>query len=254
MKEAVRSLFTAIEFGAVVTTMTPVMGLTWLRDRDDPTQRAPGRWMRRIGRTASRLSPLWDFDVDGTPPADIGHRPYVVIANHESVADPFLLSFLPWDMRWVAKEELFRMPLLGWTFRFSGDIPLRRGEGDSVRTMMTECRRALAAGISVMIFPEGKRSKAGTLLPFRDGAFSLAIEAGVPILPVVIAGTRDCLIDGPPWIMRARARARVLAPIETATMTTTDVPALRDHARTTIAAGLSTLLGDLEHAGARSPR
>ena len=131
--------------------------------------------MRRIGRTATRLTPLWKFDIEGERPADIDHRAYVVVANHESQADPFLLSWLPFDMRWVAKEELFRQPLTGWAMRFGGDIPLRRGEGESVREMMEECERALAGGISVMMFPEGTRSKDGDLLPFRDGAFRLAI-------------------------------------------------------------------------------
>ena len=67
--------------------------------------------MRRLGRTTSRLTPLWKFEVEGERPADIDTRPYVVVANHESQADPFLLSFLPFDMRWVAKQELFEPPV-----------------------------------------------------------------------------------------------------------------------------------------------
>ena len=62
------------------------------------------------------------------------HAAYVVVANHESTADPFLLSWLPWDMRWIAKEELFRALLTGWAMRLGGDIPLRRGDGERSRT------------------------------------------------------------------------------------------------------------------------
>jgi 1-acyl-sn-glycerol-3-phosphate acyltransferase len=133
MKHAAAGLYTYAEFGLVLTSFIPVMAVSSILHRGDPTQRIPGRWMRRLGRTASRLTPLWKFEIEGERPADIDHRAYVVVANHESQADPFLLSFLPWDMRWVAKEELFRQPVTGWAMRFGGDIPLRRGEGESVR-------------------------------------------------------------------------------------------------------------------------
>ena len=190
-KHALAGLYTYAEFAVCVTAFLPIMAVSSLRHRSDPTQRAPGRWMRRLGRTTSRLTPLWSFDIDGTPPADIGHAGYVVVANHESQADPFLLSWLPFDMRWVAKEELFKPPVIGWAMRWGGDIPLRRGQAESVRAMMDECARSLAAGISIMMFPEGTRSRDGELLPFKDGAFSLAIRAQVPVLPIALAGTRE---------------------------------------------------------------
>lgn len=241
MKNVVTGLYTYAEFGVVLTSFLPIMALSHLRHRDDPTQRLPGRWMRRLGRTATRLQPLWKFHVEGERPADIDHRAYVVIANHESTADPFLLSWLPWDMRWVAKEELFKPPMVGWAMRWGGDIPLRRGDGDSVRTMMAECERALAAGISVMMFPEGTRSKDGSLLNFKDGAFSLAIRAKVPVLPVAIAGTRAMRPKNSKWFGKATAGARVLAPVPTEGLSEADVPALRDRCRDVIAAELPDL-------------
>lgn len=234
-------LYTYAEFGACVLAFLPIMAASSVRHRDDPAQRKPGRWMRRLGWLTSRLSPLWDFSVEGTPPADIGHRPYVVVSNHESTADPFLLTYLPWDMRWVAKEELFKIPIIGLAFKWGGDIPLRRGHGDSVRAVMDECKRSLAAGIPIMMFPEGTRSKDGELLPFRDGAFRLAIEAGVPIVPLAIAGTKECRPKGSKWFGRARARVRVLEPISTAGMTLDDVATLRDRAREAIANALPPL-------------
>ena len=242
MKHAVEGLYTYAEFGLVVTAFIPVMAVSSIIHRGDPTQRIPGRWMRRLGRTASRLTPLWKFDVEGERPADIDTKAYVVVANHESQADPFLLSFLPWDMRWVAKEELFHQPLTGWAMRFGGDIPIRRGEGESVREMMNECQRALAGGISVMMFPEGTRSRDGELLPFRDGAFRLALAAGVPILPVALAGTRQMRPKHSKWFGKAHACAKILAPIPTTGMDpTTDVGALRDRTRDAIAAVLPEL-------------
>jgi 1-acyl-sn-glycerol-3-phosphate acyltransferase len=144
-------------------------------------------------------------------------------------------------MRWVAKQELFKPPVSGWAMRWGGDIPLRRGERESVTEMMTECERALAAGIPVMMFPEGTRSKDGTLLPFKDGAFALAIRAGVPILPVAIAGTREMRPKNTYWFGRAHACAKMLDPIPTTGMTAADVATLRERSRDAIAAALPDL-------------
>lgn len=243
MKKAnpVAGVWAYAEFGAVIGAFLPIMAVASWRHRGDPTQRIPGQWMRRLGRTATRLSLLWKFDIEGERPADIDTKGYVVVANHESQADPFLLSFLPWDMRWVAKEDLFKQPLSGWAMRLGGDIPLRRGEGESVRACLLECERAIRAGISVMMFPEGTRSPTGDLLPFKDGAFDLAIRAGVPILPIALAGTRAMRPKHSRWFGKAHACAKILAPIPTAGMTVEDVPRLRDQTRAVIAAGLPEL-------------
>ena len=107
--------------------------------------------------------------------------------------------------------------------------------------MLAECRRTLDHGLSIMMFPEGTRSKDGDLLPFKAGAFSLAIEAGVPILPLAISGTRDCRPKGSKWFGKARAIVQVLPPIETAGLTVADAQALADRTRATIAAALPDL-------------
>ncbi|MCX5740867.1 MAG: lysophospholipid acyltransferase family protein [Proteobacteria bacterium] len=234
-------LWTYAEFGLVCLSFVPIMAMESYRHRGDPTQRVPGQWMRRLGRTAVKLSTLWKFEIEGERPADIDDHAYVVVANHESQADPFLLSFLPWDMRWVAKEDLFHQPITGWAMRYGGDIPLRRGEGDSVRACLDEAERAIRAGISVMMFPEGTRSKGGDLLPFKDGAFHLAIRAGVPILPIALAGTRAMRPKHSKWFGKAHACAKILPPIPTTGMTIADVATLRDRSRATISAALPDL-------------
>jgi 1-acyl-sn-glycerol-3-phosphate acyltransferase len=231
-------VYTYAEFFGCAVGFLPLLGLARLRHRGDRTRRVPGRWMRRFGRVSSALTPVWRFSVDGEPPEDIAHRGYVVVSNHESTADPFLLSWLPWDMRWVAKEEIFRLPLLGWLMRLGGDIPLRRGDRESVARMFQACRETLARGCPVMMFPEGTRSPDGRLLPFKDGAFQLAIETGAPILPIAIAGTRGCRPKGSLWFGRARAHARVLEPIATDGLGAGDVAGLREQARACIAAAL----------------
>lgn len=238
-------------FVLVLLGFLPIMAASSARHRGDPTQRIPGRWMRRLGRFLPSTSPLWRFSIEGAPPPDICNSAYVVVANHESTADPFLLSFLPWDMRWVAKEELFHLPLVGWLLRFSGDIRLRRGSGESVRHMKEACLDTLAHGLPVMMFPEGTRSRDGSLLPFKDGAFEIAVEAGVPVLPVALVGTRACRQPDSIWFGRARAVARILDPIDTTGRTTAEV---RDEAREAIAAALRSLRRRVNPPPAMSPR
>jgi 1-acyl-sn-glycerol-3-phosphate acyltransferase len=242
-------IYSYAEFGVCLLGFLPVLAVSAGLHRDDPTQRAPGRWLRRLARTTTRLTPLWRFTIEGEPPPDIDHRGYVVAANHESSADPFLLSWLPWDMRWVAKEDLFRPPLTGWAMRLGGDIPLRRGDKDSVAAMMRECRRALDAGISIMIFPEGTRSSSGELGAFKDGAFELAIEAQAPILPIAIAGTRRMRPKHSKWFGKAHACARVLPSIATTGLAASDLASLRDRCRETIAKALPALRAEYEREG-----
>jgi 1-acyl-sn-glycerol-3-phosphate acyltransferase len=92
-----------------------------------------------------------------------------------------------------------------------------------------------------MIFPEGTRSRDGRLQAFKDGAFLLAVEAQVPVLPVVVSGTRECRPKGSLWFGRARAVARVLEPIATAGLAPADVPRLREQVRARIAAELDAM-------------
>jgi 1-acyl-sn-glycerol-3-phosphate acyltransferase len=239
MRKTLLGLYTYLEFSACLLGFLPVLGA--VRALEPDNLRVRGRWMRRFGRLTARLNPLWRFSVEGTPPADVGHAAYVVVANHESSADPFLLSGLPWDMRWVSKEELFHVPVLGQLLRLGGDIPLRRGDRVSVARMLAEARATLADGLPVMIFPEGTRSPDGQLGQFKDGAFQLAIEAGVPILPLAIEGTRACRPKGSLWFGEASARVRVLPAISTHGLTLTDLPGLRERTRARIAGALDEM-------------
>jgi 1-acyl-sn-glycerol-3-phosphate acyltransferase len=134
------------------------------------------------------------------------------------------------------------------------DIPIKRGKRESVVSAMQGCRDRLARKVSVMIFPEGTRSMTEELLPFKDGAFKLAIEAGVPILPIAVAGTRNCMAKHSFAFRRARAKARVLSPISTTGLTNQDVAALRDRTRALIDAERRELQRELQRelAGGRA--
>ncbi|MBI2376663.1 MAG: 1-acyl-sn-glycerol-3-phosphate acyltransferase [Deltaproteobacteria bacterium] len=241
MRRALFGLFTYAEFFAMALLFAPLMvWVAWLHPGGF-APRARGRWMRRFGRTTSALTPLWRFSVEGDGPADIGERGYVVVSNHESSSDPFLLSWLPWDMRWIAKEEMFRWPVIGTLMRASGDVPLRRGDRRSVARMFQVCDETLRAGLSVMIFPEGTRSPDGNLLPFKLGAFEMAIRAGAPILPLAIEGTRGCRPKGSLWFGDARAVVKVLDPIPTEGLTLEDAQRLAELAQQRVFEGVQNL-------------
>ena len=192
-----------------------------------------GRAFRQLAVAHVALNRLWHFETDGDAPDD-PRRPYVVVSNHESYADIFLISHFPWEMKWLSKDTIFQIPVMGWMMRMAKDVPVHRGERESAIAALTECRDRLARRVSVMIFPEGTRSRTDELLPFKDGAFQLAIESQSPILPIAIAGTRDCMAKGSFAFRRARARARVLTPIPTTGLTLADLGALRDRTRATI--------------------
>jgi 1-acyl-sn-glycerol-3-phosphate acyltransferase len=190
----------------------------------------PGLIFRKIGPTMAFLNPLWHFRYSGTLPKD-PRRPFVVVSNHESFADILLISHLPWEMKWLSKAELFRIPIMGWMMWVVGDIPVKRGFGPSAVEAMARCRKTLENRVSVMIFPEGTRSKTAELLPFKDGAFRLAVEDGVPILPLAVSGTSTALRKHDWRFGRSVAEVRVLQPVETTGLSLTDVPALKARVR-----------------------
>jgi 1-acyl-sn-glycerol-3-phosphate acyltransferase len=189
-----------------------------------------GFLFRKIAVVEAALNPLWKFRCIGTMPAD-PRRPYVVVSNHESFVDILLISHLPWEMKWLSKKELFRLPVMGWLMRLAGDIPLQRGFGPSAIEAMAKCREALANRVSVMIFPEGTRSATAEMLPFKDGAFRLAIDAGVAILPLAVHGTSTALPKHDWRFGRSTAVVKVLEPVETTGLSPTDVPALKEKVR-----------------------
>lgn len=229
---AVSSIWTWLVLAVSALVCLPLMAI--LRVVTAPFDR--GRYL--VGRTfrllvgvlPAALNPIWRFRWSGTPPAD-PRRPFVVVSNHESFTDILLISHLPWEMKWLSKAELFRVPIIGWMMQLAGDVPVKRGFGPSALEAMRACRQRLAERVSVMIFPEGTRSPRGDLLPFKDGAFRLAIEAGVPVLPLVVAGTRTALPKRG-FIMRpARAEVHILDPVETSGLTVEDAGRLRDQVR-----------------------
>lgn len=227
--------------GVCVLVWLPMMAIVWVVTAPfDPPRYWTGLLFRKLTVVHERLNPLWTFRTGGTFPQD-PRRPYVVVSNHESFVDILLISQLPWEMKWLSKKELFAIPVLGWLMRLAKDIPLERGDSRSATTAMQQAANRLRQHVSVMIFPEGTRSTTGGLLPFKDGAFRLAIEAQVPVLPLAVHGAATALRAHDWRLGRSTAQVRVLEPISTEGLTLRDVAELRERVRSRIIAELAEM-------------
>jgi 1-acyl-sn-glycerol-3-phosphate acyltransferase len=175
---------------------TALLGAIRLFDRE-PRHLRTGRWFRRLGRALASINP-WRIHISGGENLD-ANQVYVVVSNHQSLADIPLISHLKLDTKWLAKAELFRVPLLGWMLRMAGDVPVERSDRRKSAKALLQCARYLRQHCSVVFFPEGTRSPDRRVLPFNEGPFQLAIRERIPILPLVVDGSGAAL---PPnsWI------------------------------------------------------
>lgn len=186
-----RSIWAWFSFGAILLAWLPIIGLVRLFDRE-PGHYRTGLWFRRMGLAITWANPVWDVSISGSYPKNV-RQPFVVVCNHQSLADIPVLSNLPWDMKWVAKASLFDLPVLGWMLKTAGDIPVKRDSLRSRAQVFIEARNRLRNRISVLIMPEGTRSPDGKIQAFSDGPFKLAIKEGVHVLPLAVDGTFSAL-------------------------------------------------------------
>ncbi len=160
-------------------------------------------------------------------------KSYVIVINHNSMADIISLYFVPLNFRWVSKREVFRIPYIGQLLSIHGDIAIDRSKGaDSMRKVTEQGKMWIGRGVSIAMFPEGTRSKSGEMGRFKQGAFALAKEAGVEILPVVMHGTRDVLKKNFMVNWRNRLSVSVLPPISVEKVQAMQTAELIDYTRT----------------------
>jgi 1-acyl-sn-glycerol-3-phosphate acyltransferase len=141
------------------------------------------------------LNPLWKATVSGRDKID-RDQPYVIVSNHQSGADILVLFKLMVHFKWVSKWSLFFFPFIGWNMAMNRYIALKRGRKSSINRMVEKCKQAIQQGNSIMIFPEGTRSRDGRVQPFKTGAFRIALETEAPILPIAICGTSEAIRKG----------------------------------------------------------
>ena len=203
----------------VVTSMVLVIGSLILRLTTkpfDPNLKILQRYTCFWSSLYLWFNPFWSLTKQGLEQVDRS-KAYVIVSNHQSMADILCVFNTFLHFKWVAKKELFKLPLLGWNMSLNGYVPIDRGNPESREQCLRRCREWLKTGSSVFFFPEGSRSPDGKLRPFKIGAFRLAVESGHDILPVVI---RDSLHAIPKHSRllsgRSNMKLEILPPIAVA--------------------------------------
>jgi 1-acyl-sn-glycerol-3-phosphate acyltransferase len=191
--KVLRSTWIWFATAAGIILWVPLMGIVWLFDRD-PMKRRTEFFFRVLGRIVARVH-RWRLHFKGLENLD-PNRVYVVVSNHQSLADIPLIANLPLSAKWLAKRELFEVPLFGWMLRMARHIPVDRGERRKAAHALLQCARTLRLGSSVLFFPEGTRSPGGEVLPFNDGPFQMAVRENVPVLPLAVEGSGAALPRG----------------------------------------------------------
>lgn len=239
MLRALRSVWLWAANAALILVWTLIVVTVRAFDRD-PLRRRTARTFRRLGPVMGAVNP-WRVELSGVGNADPS-QVYVIVSNHQSLADIPVITHLKLDTKWLAKAELFRVPLFGWMLRMAGDVPVERGETHKAAKAMLRCARYLRQGCSVVFFPEGTRSPDGAVLAFNDGPFQLAIREQVPILPLVVEGSgaalprNSWLFGDPPTI-----RLHILKPVPVAGWNARQSAELRDVVREKIVAELEEM-------------
>lgn len=160
-------------------------------------------------------------------------KSYVIVINHNAMTDILALYFLPLNFRWVSKREVFKIPYIGQLLSLHGDIAIDRSRGaDSMRKVTEKGKMWISRGVSIAMFPEGTRSKSGEIARFKQGAFALAKDAGVEILPVVMHGTRTVLKKNYLVNWRNSLTVSVLPPISVEEVKSLEMSELIDKTRT----------------------
>ena len=165
-------------------------------------------------------------------------RSYIFAANHQSIYDiPVVFASLPFDLRIIAKESLGRIPFMGWHLRRAGHLLVDRANpGAGVVRRMA---KLVGAKQSLIVFPEGTRSLDGAVGRFKGGSFVIALDAGVPIVPVSLGGSRHVMRKGHVTVMPGEVVLTVHAPVETTSIPRAEVRGLADSVRAIVAAAVT---------------
>ena len=217
--------------------------LLGVRQRPDGVYDQAARSWGRKNLAANRL------EVRQSGGENIPEGPAVFVSNHVSFVDIWVLvGTLPGTVRFLAKRELLNVPIFGWAMRSAGHIPIDRKNRSAAVDACGEAGMLIREGTSAIVFGEGTRSRTGELLPLKKGAFVLAIQAGVPVIPVFLEGTYEVLPKGTIFLRRRPIQMRIGEPISTAGLSYADrdalgarcreaLVALRDHVDGPLVAG-----------------
>jgi 1-acyl-sn-glycerol-3-phosphate acyltransferase len=226
-----RTVFYLIPLVSLYTvTLGTVSLISTLFDRSGNTaHRCARTWARLILRTTGV-----EVEVSGLERVEPG-RSYVFAANHESIYDiPIVFGSIPFQLRIVAKESLGRIPFMGWHLHRAGHLLVdRRNPGADIVEKMG---RLISESSSLIVFPEGTRSVNGDIARFKKGSFLVAIDAGLPVVPVTIEGSRHVMTKGRLMVRPGTVRLTVHEPVATAGVLRASAPDFAAQVRQIVAA------------------
>lgn len=192
----------------------------------------------RWGRVLTRLVPV-KVTIEGMEQIDKSQS-YVVVANHQSQFDiPVVYGFSGLDLRWVAKAEVGRIPFVAAGCRAIGHVFINRSDPEQARTAINRAVARLKPGTGLIFFAEGTRSRSGELMPFKKGAFRVALDQQLPVLPLTIVGTRDVLPADTLRLRPGHVRIIVHPPIDTRGLAMSELGELRRRTRAAVASGMN---------------
>ncbi len=191
------------------------------------------RWCRLL----AFLAPV-KIEIEGLEHAD-PEQSFVVVANHQSQFDiPVIYGFCGLDLRWVMKAELGWIPFVAQGCQAIGHIQVNRSDPEQARMAINKAVARLKPGTGILFFAEGTRSRSGELLEFKKGAFRVAIDQQLPVLPMTVLGSRDVMAADSIRIRPGRIRLIIHPPVSTSGMGANDLNGLRDQVRKIVGSGL----------------
>ena len=162
-------------------------------------------------------------------------RTYIFVSNHQSIYDiPILFASVPYQLRIIAKASLGYFPFLGWHLRRTGHMLVNRARPQP-SAIFSWASALTSRGLSLMLFPEGTRSRDGSVRPFKGGGFYLALEAGLPVVPLSVIGSRHVMVKGRLATYPGHVRLVVHEPIDTSGLAGTDTRQFAERVRQIIA-------------------
>jgi 1-acyl-sn-glycerol-3-phosphate acyltransferase len=226
--------------------MATISLILWPFDKTGEMQHWCARWWCRL----VAWSIFANIHVHGAEKLS-ANQAYVYMANHASLIDtPALFAYLPYQFRIMAKKHLFYFPFMGWHLWTAGNFPIDQSDARKTARSLKAVIEGIRAGKSLAVFPEGTRSPDGNLQEFKQGAFKIALRAGVPIVPVTILGTSKLLPKGSLAPRPGRVDVVIGKPIETKGYNEKQLPELIGRTRDVIAATLKTGWSDTKIPGA----